>query len=952
MAKLLMRIMTLTISVLMVLIYTFSIDLENVYAGDPYARITSSAISGSPPKLNVTVSFSATPESGATYSIHMVAYQVQPKTGPKAIYEKPISPGVSSVSFSVDLPGKDKGTYRIDVDLRKKSSSYPNGYFLQVGEYKFITYTPETADTPGAADKGTLIIYSRPEKGARVYINGAYKGDTDLGMKLAPGKVEIKLTKDGYADFNTTETVVSGKTTEEILVMTPLPVGQKPVIKSFSVAIPSRNLKAMSGEVIIARPAEPIILEWEVYNTDSVEVDKIGGIRTPFPNKIQLVPQEKDIIPTGVLNAPGDSRAYVIYYTLYAYSLGGTAEKTVQVNIRPLTLEEIFNEYEKWGNLGYTWADGTHDDKALVGPGLRGATTSFWVTMAWLSGTPSQYSRYDCNAMQYKSLVFLNQLETQGKLFGWNYMPVSGTSYYPEHQAVAIWQDGTTWQTDGEILDPHGAQKPAHYGTASGWAGFFPWEPSGAYSEAYPDIPGGEAARNHKYQFNEFDSNTATPNGGRWGNGTGAKTPWEGKTWRQQVSEFAGWMVTPHIVAMECPVDVLITNSSGQRLGVLPDGKWVREFNPLDFYFYKNEEGDKQWFFALPKDTYRVSIEGTGSGSFNVLSCTGGKEVYSYGSNPISKGGVATLTLDHNNPTAPLALPDGKKVTPKEVSNEELVPVQQPGLGQKTVPDKQPGPGQPDEPEELEIDFITLIIGLVGTVVVAAVVIIFIRRRIARASLARSDTTQVQQDEISMKPQIKALPSSASASQIQNGIPRGKSGYNSTSLEEPSLHPEGLVCVKCDRQNPPWARYCTWCGQEAESVPDSRPDSAICDKCGSTHPLWAQFCNKCGNKFENVEESKPRGNKCNMCGNINPAEANFCNRCGLKTEAEPATRVCPVCSDPVVESEVFCTQCGTALEAEAKIKFCPNCGDPIAENEKFCNKCGRKDVGERVRHGN
>jgi len=67
---------------------------------------------------------------------------------------------------------------------------------------------------------GTLKITSNPS-GAKVYINGDYKGITPLTLDLAPGTYTVKLTKDEYEDYTKTVEVNPGETTTLSATLTP-----------------------------------------------------------------------------------------------------------------------------------------------------------------------------------------------------------------------------------------------------------------------------------------------------------------------------------------------------------------------------------------------------------------------------------------------------------------------------------------------------------------------------------------------------------------------------------------------------------------------------------------------------------------------------------------------------------------------------------------------------------
>jgi len=60
---------------------------------------------------------------------------------------------------------------------------------------------------------GTLKISSEPS-GAKVYINGDYKGETPLTLELEPGTYTVKLTKEDYENYTLTIEVKAGETKE------------------------------------------------------------------------------------------------------------------------------------------------------------------------------------------------------------------------------------------------------------------------------------------------------------------------------------------------------------------------------------------------------------------------------------------------------------------------------------------------------------------------------------------------------------------------------------------------------------------------------------------------------------------------------------------------------------------------------------------------------------------
>ena len=232
------------------------------------------------------------------------------------------------------------------------------------------------------------------------------------------------------------------------------------------------------------KAGDPVTLNWKVTGADSVSIDQgIGSVQAEG-NK-EVTPSEASRSSVQLMGEAGVTEVvtYTATYTLRAIdNSGGVAEKTVTVGIQPKTIDEIYKDYEEWGtnppNKKYVWPDKTSDTQPLVGPSLSGATNNFLETAASLQGDLETYKellRWDCNAMQYRSLTCLNELKKAGKLIGWDYMPVEGaviarTSPYLEHQAVAIWPTGygDSWTRKATILDPHDRQAPHSYSVTDG----------------------------------------------------------------------------------------------------------------------------------------------------------------------------------------------------------------------------------------------------------------------------------------------------------------------------------------------------------------------------------------------------------------------------------------------------------------------------------------------------
>jgi hypothetical protein len=508
---------------------------------------------------------------------------------------------------------------------------------------------------------------------------------------------------------------------------------------------PPSNMQVTDHPVVVYFNAEPftikvgsnVTLSWKVTGADSVSIDQGIGI-VENEGSIEVSP-----IDVESLN-PAAGSDYTAQFILTATNSQGddvTASKTV--SIIPLTIDEIFAEYEKWGNRPYIWPDGTRDPKALVGPSWCGGFSNFWKSFTSVTNIGSYEGvRWDCNATQYRTLVFLNELKEQGRLIGWDYMGVRGAAVYFRsgpyafHHAAAIWEIGEDWTQTATIFDPFNTQSPCRYSVTDGLDSIAPWEPDDYYSEVYPSVPDGEAIKYNQYFLDEFDKNIHN----RWGNGGGTKTPWQNpetlqslvirkaqEAWAENVKKpIEDVLDTPlkdvyKMVGLFCPANLLITNDAGQRLGKLADGTVVTEFQPLDAYYWSDVTGDKQWVFGLLDGTYKIDITGSSSGNFRLLTYTGGDNINDYGENPIANGQQMVLSMQPGA-VSELILADGTKVIPEAKAIESFLPL-------KPAPTTEPTPAPTSTPEDkgLNLSFIGSVIG--GVIVILLLLFLFGRRK-------------------------------------------------------------------------------------------------------------------------------------------------------------------------------------------------------------------------------
>ena len=130
-------------------------------------------------------------------------------------------------------------------------------------------------------------------------------------------------------------------------------------------------------------------------------------------------------------------------------------------------------------------------------------------------------------------------------------------------------------------------------------------------------------------------------------------------------------------ILVNCPVDVLVTDATGKRAGVLSNGTEIQEFSA---YFYRTVESNETlgWYFGVFEGVYDILITGKSTGTFNMMISgeAAGNQVLSYGDQSILEGDQARITIGAS--TRPLLyMPDGSTVEP-EVIEVTINPSQTP----------------------------------------------------------------------------------------------------------------------------------------------------------------------------------------------------------------------------------------------------------------------------------
>jgi predicted nucleic acid-binding Zn ribbon protein len=542
-------------------------------------------------------------------------------------------------------------------------------------------------------------------------------------------------------------------------------------------------------------------------------------------------------------------------YTLTATNAKGGKSKQVFVRVRPKTPpseEEVKQDrkllldmYYKLDLKGSSYFGGIDVNIISCAAGYSGTKViedveGTKIIMPTVRGTGGGIV---CGDYEQAILKWLDALrwnpKTSHLLDGLDYTPIRLMG--GAHNYVMLYQKGQDWKKTGVRLDPWMSQETSAYTTAD--------DPSNA-------VGGPDTSAGFQGQY------PLTGSGGKYPNpGTemGRSLPPTDKK---------------H-VGLKCPVNSLITNQAGKRIGLLTDGTPVNEIPEAGFLTYPEDDGTLQWYFVLPiEETYKTEITGTGDGTFQLITGGGKGPIQDYGEQPISKGQQADITFDPGNPAAELVLPDGKKVIPEELEIESFVTSEEP------EPGTQPEPGTEPEPTPYTFNLFPIIMAMAGVVVVAVTVGTIRRRRAARAGA--TNTVTASRTKAPPPPAASARRPEPSAASRARG--------------------RGVSCGKCDYQNPVGAEFCTKCGAPLDAIPATR----ACPECGDPIAEDEKFCNKCGAKVKAVSRSK----FCSKCGDPITEDENFCNKCGAKIKTGSRPKFCSKCGDPIAKGEKFCDKCG------------------------------------------
>ncbi|GAB6059490.1 DUF4214 domain-containing protein [Desulfonatronum parangueonense] len=258
--------------------------------------------------------------------------------------------------------------------------------------------------------------------------------------------------------------------------------------------------------------------------------------------------------------------------------------------------------------------------------------------MSWREGY-ANFNQFTCSSQAMLTLRFLNsfrfsvQKERRLMMAGVDYGPISdGTSLI--HVAVAIYPHGTDW-VSGFVLEPWYNQKKEAW-RATAWAFTFfadpllDWRIGNPWPGEYP---------------------TTGSDGGYYPTG------------HSELPDILKGSGKTRLLTYSPALPVII-DSSGRRVGRLPNGSVVNEIPGAESSHVNNDDGTFVNFVSVPTGQYEVRIIGTGSGTFHLVAGTD-TDLVNYGEQPIRLNEEARFTLVSDDLYQPLRLPDGRLITPR-----------------------------------------------------------------------------------------------------------------------------------------------------------------------------------------------------------------------------------------------------------------------------------------------
>jgi len=303
----------------------------------------------------------------------------------------------------------------------------------------------------------------------------------------------------------------------------------------------------------------------------------------------------------------------------------------------------------------------------------------FWPTFDIMDIYAGKFEDFTCGSCQTRVLEMLDKMRLHGtpaekEVFNyWDYGPIMSMGTW--HQVVVIYPKGSSWRTDGIVLDPWPTQKPeamtlGEWMKSSSlymapmpsffWNGQYPLTGGKDYPTEPPPKPTAKQRRTQQLLSPAQKQHYASLQDIR------VKLDYLDKVGAEM--EQANPNVFKSIATgTKSPVQMLITDAAGRRSGWVDANTFVNEIPAAEITDYDEPDNTKGMMALLPLATYQVRITGRQAGTFSLLRAM--PEQYTTAALAHTKelnigpGDTFTYTLSPDQPMTQLVKP-GAAVVP------------------------------------------------------------------------------------------------------------------------------------------------------------------------------------------------------------------------------------------------------------------------------------------------
>jgi pSer/pThr/pTyr-binding forkhead associated (FHA) protein len=379
---------------------------------------------------------------------------------------------------------------------------------------------------------------------------------------------------------------------------------------------PDSDMKIAMGDKVEFSVVKKDLGRYTTVSNDEI-VWKAGAAKSINPNIKHADAEIGKIGKDGVFTSLGIGTVHIVAY------IDGQVEASARITVKcpasaPGELGDILALYKSRIPHGKMWQDyysGKSKDQPPSSPraGYKNNINS-WV---W-----REYEPWVCEAYQKRVLDLLHRMRADPvecrHLLGWDFATIDG--WFGAHLAVVIYPEGSSWQEKGVVLDPWPSQKPEAY-----------------YIDQWR-FWGRIADRNYEDRLLD---------------------PAHAPAVKPRRPKIAG--------TVKCPVNLLIQDSQGRRLGATAGGDVRFEIPGAVILNLPDDEGENNWYFELYAggEPYNLEITGLDAGTFELTWVdSDSRDIREYGAQQIAQGAAAAVLLDSGDASPPLVLPDGTHVEP------------------------------------------------------------------------------------------------------------------------------------------------------------------------------------------------------------------------------------------------------------------------------------------------